>query len=126
MNTESETMKQIKKQDTSSRDDLITEAFEEMDYHLQIARNKIIYAIKTITIEDLGELSIEFDSEENNVHIGFAYGNVEIEEELVIPLKDIAYKLLSNANTEKQALLLINGLEKITNKVKKLHSESKY
>ena len=97
-----------------------------MDYHLQIARNKIIYAIKTITIEDLGELSIEFDSEENNVHIGFIYGNVEIEEELVIPLKDIAYKLLSNANTEKQALLLINGLEKITNKVKKLHSESKY
>jgi hypothetical protein len=121
-------MKQTEKQDTSSREDLITEAIEAMDYHLKIAKDKIIYATKTISMEDLGEPFIKFDSGGNNVYVGFIYGNVEIEEESAISLslKDIAFGLFSNTNTKKEALSLIKGLEKITNKVKKLYSEFEY
>jgi len=119
-------MKQTERQDTSSREDLITEAIEAMDYYLKIAKDKIIYATKTISMEDLGEPFITFDAGGNNVHVSFIYGNVEIEEESVISLKDIAFGLFSNTNTQKEALSLIKGLEKITNKVKKLHSEFKY
>jgi hypothetical protein len=112
-------MEATTKQKVSSQSVLTTEALESMDYHLQIARNKILHAMKNISTEDLGEFYITYDKKKKGLTIGADWGSVELEDCWQISFNDLAEHLVNSVSSDSDALSLIEALEKTLKKVKK-------